>query len=147
MEPAVILLILRLLAALLLLLFLGIIGWLIYRDIRLQTTSEERAATVLGQLRIVECPEEALVGQALPLYAETWIGRSSSNAVMLDDAYTSNQHAVLRKRGKQWWLEDLESRNGTLLNDILLAKPTVVTSGDTVTIGRTSLEIDLNVSD
>ena len=147
MDPAVVLLILRLLGALLLLLFLGAIGWLIYRDIRLQTTSEERAATVLGQLCIVDSPEEALIGQTLPMYAETWIGRSSSNEVMLDDAYTSNQHAVIRKRGKQWWLEDLESRNGTLLNDISLAKPAVVASGDKVTIGRTTLEIDLNVSE
>ncbi len=147
MSPAVILLILRLLSAMLLLLFLGAIGYLIYRDIRLQTSSEERASVVLGKLRIVDSPEEDSVGQALPLYAETWIGRSSSNAVMLDDAYTSNQHAVLRKRGKQWWLEDLESRNGTLLNDIPLTKPAVVTSGDKVTIGRTSLEIDLNVSE
>ncbi|MGD8857977.1 MAG: FHA domain-containing protein [Chloroflexota bacterium] len=147
MSPAVILLILRLVSALLLLLFLGVIGWLIYRDIRLQTNSEERALKELGTLRIVDSPEETLVGQTLPLYAETWIGRSSSNAVMLDDAYTSNQHAVLRKRGKQWWLEDLESRNGTLLNDIPLTEPAVVTSGDKVTIGRTALEIDLNVSE
>jgi pSer/pThr/pTyr-binding forkhead associated (FHA) protein len=66
---------------------------------------------------------------------------------MLDDAYTSNQHAVIRKRGKQWWLEDLDSRNGTLLNDMPLTKPTVVTTGDRVTIGQTSLAIELNVSE
>jgi hypothetical protein len=146
-SPTVVLFILRLVAALLLLLFLGVIAWLIYRDIRLQTLSDERASVVHGNLRIVSSPEHILTTDTFPLYAETWIGRSSSNVVMLDDAYTSNQHAVLRKRGKQWWLEDLESRNGTLLNDVVLTKPTVVTTGDKVTIGRTLLEIELKVSE
>jgi pSer/pThr/pTyr-binding forkhead associated (FHA) protein len=147
MSPAVVLFLLRLLSALLLLTFLGLIAWLINRDIRLQTTSEERASTILGKLRVVESPEESLREQVFPLYSETWIGRSSSNGLMLDDAYTSNRHAVLRKRGRQWWLEDLESRNGTLLNEIPLTAPAVVTSGDQFTIGRTSFVIELGVSE
>lgn len=146
MSPAVVLFLLRLLSAFLLLLFFGVIGWLIYRDIKLQAAAAARSTEVLGALRIVQSPEDTKREQSFPLYAETWIGRSSGNAVMLGDAYTSNQHAVIRRQGGQWWLEDLGSRNGTLLNDVLLTEPAVVTSGDTFTIGRTSLEIVLDVS-
>ena len=147
MNPAIQLLTLRLLSALFLLLFFGVIGWLIYRDIKLQTSTASRDHRVLGSLRVVETPEQNMRELTFPLYSETWIGRAASNAVVLDDAYTSNQHALVRRRAGQWWLEDLESRNGTLLNDIPLNAPAIVTSGDVFTIGQTSLLIQLEVSD
>lgn len=147
MSPAVQLLILRLLSAALLLIFFGTIGWLIYRDIKLQTSTADRITRRYGTLRVVEAPDEKLTESTFPLYLETWIGRSANNAVVLDDAFTSNEHALVRRRAGQWWLEDLESRNGTLLNDVPLNAPAVVTSGDVFTIGRTSLEIVLEVSE
>jgi pSer/pThr/pTyr-binding forkhead associated (FHA) protein len=45
-------------------------------------------------------------------------------------------------RGQQWWLEDLNSRNGTLLNDVPLHEATVVSPGDIITIGSTHLKIE-----
>jgi hypothetical protein len=148
MTPAVLLLILRLLSAILLLIFFGVIGWLVYRDIKLQVSGSSAKSEVLGLLRVViNDAIPTLENLTFPLYAETWIGRSSSNAIVLDDAYTSNEHAVIRKKGGQWWLEDLSSRNGTLLNDMPLNAPAVVTTGDIFTIGQTSLLIDLEVSE
>jgi pSer/pThr/pTyr-binding forkhead associated (FHA) protein len=49
---------------------------------------------------------------------------------------------LLSLRGSQWWLEDLNSRNGTLLNDSPLETPTVVTMGDVVTIGNTQFKLE-----
>jgi pSer/pThr/pTyr-binding forkhead associated (FHA) protein len=49
----------------------------------------------------------------------------------------------LSLRGSQWWLEDLNSRNGTLLNDIALDGPVVVTVGDVLTIGNTVFKLEL----
>jgi pSer/pThr/pTyr-binding forkhead associated (FHA) protein len=147
MNPAVLLLILRLISATLLLLFLGVIAWLIYRDIKMETMAADGLFEPKGTLRVVSSPANNLLNQSFPIYSETPIGRSSENTIVVDDAYTSNQHAFLRKRGGQWWLEDLGSRNGTLLNDMLLTEPAVVVSGDTLTIGRTSLVIELSVSE
>jgi hypothetical protein len=147
MNPAVQLLVLRIVAASLLLLFFGAIGWLIFKDIKLQTSHANRDLKTLGELRVVGTPDANMLELTFPLYSETWIGRANSNAVVLDDAYTSNEHALVRKRAGQWWLEDLDSRNGTLLNDVPLNAPAVITSGDVFTIGQTSLVIDLEVSE
>ncbi|MCB0017952.1 MAG: FHA domain-containing protein, partial [Anaerolineales bacterium] len=43
----------------------------------------------------------------------------------------------------QWLLEDLDSRNGTLLNQINVHEPTVVSSGDIIMIGDTKLKVEL----
>jgi len=146
MSPAVILLLLRLLAAALLLTFFGIIAWLIYRDIKM-TTTVQRSDEMLGTLRIVvDDPKPNQHSQTYPLFAVTKIGRSSNNTIVLDDAFASNEHALIALRNGQWWLEDLGSRNGTLLNDVLLNAPAVITAGDIVVVGRTALELDLEVS-
>lgn len=148
MSPAIVLLLLRLLSALLLLTFFGLIAWLIYRDIKQTTAAAERSSEVLGMLRVVLIESEhQQYGQTYPLYAVTKIGRSTSNTISLDDAFASNEHAMISRRGGQWWLEDLGSRNGTLLNEVLLNAPAVITSGDIVVVGRTELEIDLEVSE
>lgn len=48
------------------------------------------------------------------------VGRSSTNAICLDDARVSGRHARLRRRRdtREWWIEDAESRNGTLHNGV-----------------------------
>ena len=145
MDPAVLLLLLRLLAALLLLAFLGVISWLIYRDIRATRDLLAERGRAYGILRIVE--EGGGNGQSsdgvYPLRPVTSIGRASANTVVLDDDYVSNEHAMLMLRGRQWWLEDLNSRNGTLLNDVRLDTPTIITPGDVITIGNTRLRMEL----
>ena len=143
MSASVILLLLRLLSALLLLGFLGMIAWLIYRDLQMTTT----ALTQQGQVRAALCVianegETPAVGTLFPLQPVTSIGRNGRNAIVLADSYASGEHALITWRGGQWWLEDLGSRNGTLLNDVLLEETAVITTGDIITIGETSLKIE-----
>ena len=73
----------------------------------------------------------------------TSIGRSSNNVIVLDDGYTSGQHSLITRRGKLWWLEDLASRNGTLLNDAVLTETAVLSTGDVITIGNIKLKLEL----
>jgi len=49
----------------------------------------------------------------------------------------SARHARLSYHHNQWWLEDLGSRNGILLNQVRLQMPTVVTSEDEFLCGET----------
>ena len=148
MNSAVVLLLLRIASAVLLLSFFGLLAWLIYRDIKLATGEASGRPKEMGKLRIVLQDEEGQkeFGQQYPLYLDTTIGRAASNVIVLDDAFASNEHARISRAGSQWWLEDLDSRNGTILNEALLESPAVVTSGDTIIIGRTTLVIDLTVS-
>jgi hypothetical protein len=148
MNPAVVLLLLRLASAILLLSFFGLLAWLIYRDIKLATGATGGRTTEMGRLRVVlQNGDQTEFGPKYPLYVETTIGRAGSNVVVLDDAFASNAHARISRAGSQWWLEDLNSRNGTMLNEALLESPAVVTSGDIITVGRTTLELELAVSE
>ena len=81
------------------------------------------------------------MGTQYALRPVTSIGRASNNTVMLDDHYASNEHALITLRGGHWWVEDLGSRNGMLLNDLPLQDATVISSGDIITIGSTKLKI------
>ncbi|MFN2181963.1 MAG: FHA domain-containing protein, partial [Candidatus Promineifilaceae bacterium] len=67
---------------------------------------------------------------------------SENNTIVLEDAFVSAEHALLARRDAQWWLEDLNSRNGTLLNDLPLGESTVVSAGDVITIGSVQLKIE-----
>jgi hypothetical protein len=145
MEMTTILFIIRILSAFLLLLFLGGMGWLIYRDMQatVQTVAERERR--FGFLRVIETGEDGLFLNAqFPLLPITTIGRAVSNTIILTDDYASSKHAMLNLRGQQWWLEDLGSRNGTMLNDHLLETPTVVSAGDVIAIGNAHLKIEFD---
>jgi pSer/pThr/pTyr-binding forkhead associated (FHA) protein len=45
-------------------------------------------------------------------------------------------------RNGQWWLEDRDSRNGTLLNDMPVDTPLIVSHGDVIGIGQVQLRFE-----
>jgi pSer/pThr/pTyr-binding forkhead associated (FHA) protein len=72
---------------------------------------------------------------------EVLIGRDPACEMILDDPTVSNRHARLSYHHGQWWLEDLQSTNGTFLNNEPIAAPLVVTSGDVVRCGQVELTL------
>lgn len=145
MSPEIVLFLLRLLSAAFLLAFLGTIAWLIYKDINLTTSLISERNRQIGSLRVIasELPDAPEIDQLFPLLSVTRIGRAANNTIVLDDEYVSSQHALVTLRGDQWWLEDLNSRNGTVLNDLPLEDLTLVTTGDIIAVGRTLFRIEL----
>ena len=140
MNPAVVLLILRIVSALILLGFLGLIAWLIYKDLKTTSALLSEGQRVRGTLTVTRAGSESGTAPAQhPLMPVTSIGRAKSNTLVIEDEYASSRHALLSLRGQQWWLEDLESRNGTLLNDSPLVAPAVVTSGEFDYLGSSSV--------
>lgn len=144
MSQEVVLFILRVVAALTLLAFVGVIAWLIYRDIKLLTAiqSEEYDERGFLQLIMVDSEKKEELSQ-FPLLPVTSIGRSASNTVVLDHEFVSSRHALITLRGTQWWIEDLGSRNGTQLNEHPLNAASVITAGDIISIGPIKLRIAL----
>ena len=86
-------------------------------------------------------PEEAK-GQAFPLDEEISIGRAPGCAVALPtDTFVSQVHARVFRRGDEYWVEDLGSTNGTLVNGRKLTGPAPLRKGDRLQVGRTVLEL------
>ena len=69
------------------------------------------------------------------------IGRDLACDFCLDDKTVSTQHARLSFHHSQWWLEDLNSTNGTFLNQEPVSVPVVVTEGDELRVGQVILNI------
>lgn len=67
------------------------------------------------------------------------LGRSSSNDVVVDDPNASRTHAELFSRDGAWWIVDLNSTNGTLVNESTIKEHRLL-PGDRIKIGATELE-------
>ena len=66
------------------------------------------------------------------------IGRSKECDIQLADPNVSRRHAELRQEGSAYWLVDLDSTNGSIVNGHRTARAKLE-SGDTITIGSTDL--------
>jgi pSer/pThr/pTyr-binding forkhead associated (FHA) protein len=69
------------------------------------------------------------------------IGRGDRCAIRLQDTYVSQVHARLYPKDGAWYVEDLGSTNGTLLNDRRVDAPLEAHAGDVVKVGKTVLEL------
>lgn len=67
------------------------------------------------------------------------LGRASSNDIRLDDGTVSGKHAVLHVLGKEVFVEDLESTNGTLVNSQRVHRRQL-RHGDVLRIGQHELK-------
>jgi pSer/pThr/pTyr-binding forkhead associated (FHA) protein len=70
------------------------------------------------------------------------IGRGESNELSLGlDVTVSTHHARIIKEEDHYWLEDLDSRNGTYVGDQRISTRTPIGSGTLFIIGRTCVEL------
>jgi pSer/pThr/pTyr-binding forkhead associated (FHA) protein len=132
-DPGLVLLALRLLAAGALYAFLAAILISISRDL----WQADRELENLPEAHLMPVSDET-EQEAVPLQAVNLLGRAADNTVCLSHRSVSAYHARLSYQGGQWWLEDMGSRNGTAVNEIRLAEPLVVTYGDRLAFGQVS---------
>ncbi len=69
------------------------------------------------------------------------IGRADDNDLCLAlDALISGRHARIIREGEHYWLEDLDSRNGTFFGDERIQQRALIGPGTLFTVGKTCLE-------
>jgi hypothetical protein len=68
------------------------------------------------------------------------IGRLKTNPVPIEDVKASREHAAVRSIGPDFYVADLESRNGTYLNGQIIRTMERLRSGDRITIGSTDFK-------
>jgi serine phosphatase RsbU (regulator of sigma subunit) len=69
------------------------------------------------------------------------VGRSSRNVVHLPDATVSKEHAEIVRRGTEWLIRDLGSRNGTRVNGVEASEAIALKAGDVIEFGSVSLRV------
>ena len=144
MSPALALFLLRLALAVLLYAFLGGILYLLWLDLRRAMAVAQARDRARGRLVLIACDlPSPQVGEAFPLLPITSMGRASTNTISLPDETASLEHALITQRNGKWWLEDLDSRNGTTLNGQAVTMPTVISAGDLIGLGRAQFKLEL----
>jgi hypothetical protein len=141
----VILLILRVISGLLLLAFLAGLFRILWREQRQTSADMEMKRRSYGYLVVLREIDGHyhLTGEKYALKPITSLGRSPTNTIPITDTFASSEHALVTLRQGQWWLEDRNSRNGTLLNNLPVKQPVVIAEGDIIGIGQIRLRMEL----
>jgi pSer/pThr/pTyr-binding forkhead associated (FHA) protein len=129
---------LRILMALSLYAFLGWAIWTLWRELKQQ--SRQSSMGLAPPILLQELSESETFQFTKP---EIIIGRDPAHDISLNDKTVSTQHARLSYHHHQWWLEDLDSTNGTFLNEEPVSTPVVMASGDQVRCGQVVFTITI----
>jgi pSer/pThr/pTyr-binding forkhead associated (FHA) protein len=82
-------------------------------------------------------------GARWPIGSLTSIGRDTSNAVQLADSSVSRQHAQIVRQASGYYVQDVDSQNGTLLNGQPITAPMPLAPGDVLQVGEVLLACEL----
>jgi pSer/pThr/pTyr-binding forkhead associated (FHA) protein len=114
--------------------FIGWIAYLIFKDLK-RHLGRIREKPVKSILLSSEDDEKLFNGP------EIILGRDPACGFPISDDAVSLRHCKLSYHHTHWWVEDLDSTNGSYLEESLIKSPTVLTEGDTIKIGRTEIKI------
>lgn len=127
--------------------FIGLIYFALFTVLRavrqemsLRLGSEQPAALFApGRLQVITRGNDPniLQGAVFILQPETNLGTAKENDIVLSDRFVSRHHARLRWDGVDWLFEDLDSRNGSYVNDNRCPpyQPQIVPVGASIQMG------------
>jgi pSer/pThr/pTyr-binding forkhead associated (FHA) protein len=139
-APLIALWILRILFLALLYVFLAAIVRVLLRDLR---AAAREPGTELGRIVVVASPAgEPPLGGVFGVDAVTTLGRDVNNSIVIEDPFASADHAVLTFRGRAWYVEDLDSTNGTFVNGSPVDGVAPLGFGDELQIGQVRLRLE-----
>jgi pSer/pThr/pTyr-binding forkhead associated (FHA) protein len=138
---AILALILRVLFLILTYVFVGWIGYTIYKDLQALFHNQKEKLTSPMTLRAV-VNQEPLEKQFS--ITEIIIGRDPDCDFTISDETISVRHCKLSHHHNQWWVTDLGSTNGSFINDTPVDSPIIITEGDELRLGQVSINIQIN---
>lgn len=145
MSLDIVLFLLRIASALMLLVILGAIFVVIWKDFRATVEAVQSQNRSYGQLVALQEIDGnyVILGDTHPLLPRTRLGRSPTNDIVISDTFASGEHAHIILRDGQWWLEDNQSRNGTTLNEMPVSQAIIIADGDVIGIGHMRYRLEL----
>lgn len=114
---------------------------IMYKDIK--NNGKQRPKRRSLGLEIIEPGNSSNLkkGGVIPIRGEITLGRKQDNLFVLDDQFISGYHARIFPAEGVIILEDLNSTNGTLLNDTKIKGKVKVYTGDVIKLGSTVLKV------
>lgn len=112
---------------------------IMYKDIK---QGERRGKKSIG-LEVIEIGRcyNLKVGAIIPVNSSLTIGRDDKNNLVLVDKFVSSNHAIIKLKNDRYYIEDLKSTNGTLLNDNRITQREWLKNKDMIQIGETVFKV------
>jgi pSer/pThr/pTyr-binding forkhead associated (FHA) protein len=133
----IVVLIVRAIVSLALYTFLATALYVIWQDLQMQSELVKAAqiplltiTPITGDFNLMEFNNPEVI-----------IGRDPLCNCCIQDETVSSRHARLGYHHNQWWLEDMNSTNGTFLNEDRVFTPTVVITGDEIRCGQIVVKV------
>lgn len=93
---------------------------------------------------VVETSDNLDRGSRFDLFGGATLGRSGDADIAFSDRYASGLHARVYPRADRFFVEDMNSTNGTLMNGAPVIGEVEVPDGATIAIGDTSFRFELD---
>lgn len=123
--------VLRYVLIILIYLFLYRVFKIIYMDIK--GVRKERQLT---KAKLISINGEGIFN----LFEVTTIGRADDCDIVIENPYISSKHALIRKKGNKFTIQDLNSTNGTFVNGKRIKNITRLKNNDIIVMGDVELK-------
>jgi pSer/pThr/pTyr-binding forkhead associated (FHA) protein len=80
-------------------------------------------------------------GGVIPVNEVVTMGRNEDNMVVLEDKYVSSHHLKIYFKNTDYILEDLNSTNGTFVNEVRVKSKLVLNKGDRIRVGTSVFKV------
>jgi len=113
----------------------------------LEPSSKDEAPEIVKRklkLEAVKCGERIkLIKGDLDNLEEIHFGRDMNNEIVADDKYISGNHFKINKVNEEYFIEDLNSTNGTILNNKQLGKAENLKNNDIISLGEIQFKVHI----
>ncbi len=113
-----------------------------YKDINKNERKSSQQVNTIG-LEVVEPGNNINLkcGSLIPVVQKLSIGRDKRNMVQLEERYVSGRHAIIKLEGDGYYIEDLNSTNGTIINNNKITEKVWLNSGDLIKVGTSIFRV------
>ncbi|CUH94218.1 hypothetical protein P22_0284 [Propionispora sp. 2/2-37] len=122
--------------------FIYIFLWNTLKIIHADLRADSKADQPCAALKVFERGSVMLAKSFWRIEDTLTIGRGEENHIVINQSVVSHEHACIARQNNKYWLADLNSTNGTLLNNQPVNEEILLQNGDIIRIGTVSFKFE-----